>query len=144
MPAFDIWAVAAALTLMALVATLRLSLPGAAGGGQGTLRLIAHPAWLVLLVLTTPMTVGLMLSGYVPVSPTKARALIAGDFGYWAGVAAWITVVTAELWLLWTPSMVAQRFAKPEARDAFRALPLFNVFMGGGFLLLVWWAGSQG
>lgn len=132
----DGWAVAALLALLALFATLRLAIP--VGGAMGPLRWITHPNWLLPLVLAIPWTVGLMLRGMIPLWPPQAREMVAADYGYWAGIAALIVVATAELWLLWVPSMVAQRFAKPESRSAFRTLPLLNLVFGGGLLLLLW------
>ena len=132
----DGWALAALLALLALFATLRLAIP--VGGTLGPLRWITHPTWLLPMVLAIPMTVGLMLRGWMPLWPPQARDMVAADYGYWAGIAALIVVVIAELWLLWVPSMVAQRFARPESRSAFRTLPLLNLAFGGALLLLLW------
>lgn len=134
----DIWAPVALLALLALLASLRLSFPAATGSaGLGPLRLLMHPVWLLPLLLALPMTVGLMMTGAVPISPVAARAMIAADYGVWAGLAALITVMTAELWLLWVPSMLARRSALPERQEALRFLPLLNLALGSGFLLIV-------
>ncbi|PTD20242.1 hypothetical protein [Sphingomonas fennica] len=136
----DAWTIAAVIAFLALLASLRLSVPALEGSRLAGF--IAHPALLLPLVLAVPMTVGLMMTGAVPVAPLSARDMVRADYGYWAGIAALITVATAELWLLWTPSMVARRFARPESREALKGLPILNLAFGAGFLALVWNAWS--
>lgn len=138
MTPIDGWALAVPVLLLALAASVRLSVPGLAS--LAMLRAIAHPNWLLPLLLIVPMTVGLMVTGTVPAAPWQARAMAAAGHGYWAGIAALIAVATVELWLLWTPGMIAYRTAKPESRPAARILPVLNLVLGGLILLLIVWA----
>lgn len=138
MTPLDGWALAVPVLVLALAASVRLAVPGLAS--SSLLRAIAHPNWLLPLLLIVPLTIGLMLTGVVPAAPWQARAMAAAGHGYWAGIAALIAVITVEFWLLWAPGMIAYRTAKPESRPAARILPLLNLILGAGILLLVSWA----
>lgn len=138
MTPFDGWVLVVPVLLLALAASIRLSVPGLAS--LPLLRVIAHPNWLLPLLLIVPLTIGLMLTGVVPAAPWQARAIAAAGHGYWAGIAALIAVATVELWLLWTPGMIAYRTAKPESRPAARMLPVLNLILGAAMLLLIVWA----
>ncbi|WP_380878608.1 hypothetical protein ACFB49_17710 [Sphingomonas sp. DBB INV C78] len=138
MKPFDVWTLAALVAALALLATLRLSVPGAQRVRR--LKLIAHPALLLPLILTVPMTVGLMLAGMVPIAPTAAQAIVTANYGYWAGIAALITVVTAELWLLWTPAIAARGMARNADHPGLGGLPIVNLLFGATILALLWWA----
>lgn len=137
MTPLDGWALAVPVLLLALAASIRLSVPGLAS--LPLLRTIAHPNWLLPLLLLVPLTVGLMLTGAVPPAPWQARAMAAAHYGYWAGIAALIAVATVEFWLLWAPGMIAYRTAKPESRPAARILPVLNLLLGAAMLLLIVW-----
>jgi hypothetical protein len=75
MQAINLWPVAAALALLALFATLRLSIPHArtAISGYG-LGIVAHPAWLMPVMLGMPMAVGFMMTGALSPWPPEAAA----------------------------------------------------------------------
>jgi hypothetical protein len=122
---------------MALLASLRLSVPAISGRAARAFDAIAHPAWLLPLILVNSACIGLMIKGILSPWPPHANAQILARWGAWAGAAAFIAVLTVDLWLLWTPSMVARRFADPAKRHALRWLPLLNLVLGGGFLYLV-------
>jgi hypothetical protein len=137
MQAINLWPVAAALALLALFATLRLSIPHArtAISGYG-LGIVAHPAWLMPVMLGMPMAVGFMMTGALSPWPPEAASLLARTGGGWAGVAGFLTALVVDLWLLWTPSIVALDFTAPETRAKLHMLPLLNLLLGGFFLAL--------
>jgi hypothetical protein len=109
--------------------------PVASSGRLGrALDLAAHPTWLIPLILAMGLVVGLMIRGDLSPWPPAAAARFAEWGGRPAAVAGFLTVVVVDLWLLWTPSMVAQRFATPENREAARQLPWLNLAFGGVFL----------
>ena len=138
----DIWALGALLSLFGLLATIRLSLPSLIGRRIGGIaNLATHPAWLVPFIFGIAVAVGLMIEGALSPWPPAAHAAYAADFGPWAGVAAFLLVVIVDLWLVWTPSMVARRFARLESLEAVKALTVLNVPFGLlfiGIILLIW------
>ena len=105
MPQLDFWAVGAFLAVMALLATLRQSLPfAAAQRAGGVIGFLTSPIWLVPLILAMAGVIGLMLTGAVSPWPPQAQAEFSGQFGAWAGITGFILVVVVDLWLVWTPS----------------------------------------
>lgn len=138
MPAFDIWTLAAVLAVLALLATLRQSIPALAGRKLDAVTgLLTSPIWLVPLIFVAYMTVGLMLAGDLSPWPPEARAIFGHKWGAWAGITGFIIVVVVDIWLVWTPSMVARRFAGPDGRNAVKNLPLFNVIFGIAVIALL-------
>ncbi|MDD3799715.1 MAG: hypothetical protein PHE36_11135 [Novosphingobium sp.] len=135
---FDYWIPAAVLTALALLATIRLSLPSLIGKPVGgVLGVLTHPVWLFPFIFGIAVAVGLMIQGNLSPWPLAARADFAAKWGMWAGVAGFLLVLLVDIWLIWTPSMIARRFAKPESREAIKVLPLFNVVFGLVFLAIV-------
>ena len=138
MPQLDFWTVGAFLAVMALLATLRQSLPfAAAQRSGGVVGFLTSPVWLVPLILAMAGTIGLMLTGDISPWPPEARTEFAQKFGAWAGITGFILVVVVDLWLVWTPSMVARRFAGAEGAHAMKTLPVFNLIFGLGFIALL-------
>lgn len=138
MPQVDLWTIAALLTVFALLATLRLSIPALAGRKLGAVAdFLTNPAWLLPLILGMYFAIGLMLSGEASPWPPATRAMFENRWGVWAGITGFILVVIVDLWLVWTPSMVARRFAGPESQHAVKALPLFNVLFGLAVIALL-------
>jgi hypothetical protein len=138
MPQLDFWAVGAFLAVMALLATLRQSLPfAAAQRAGGVIGFLTSPIWLVPLILAMAGVIGLMLTGAVSPWPPEAQAEFAGKFGAWAGITGFVLVVVVDLWLVWTPSMVARRFAGPDGLNTVKALPLFNLIFGFAFIAIL-------
>jgi hypothetical protein len=130
-------AVLAVLMALSLLSTLRLSL-GSAGdraAANPVGRLLTHPLWLVPLIVVAYLVLGYFLTGKLSPWPPTAFADLGQRFGWWAGVAGVIAVVTTELWLLWTPAEVLRRFATPERRAGLRYFHLFNLVVGGGLIL---------
>jgi hypothetical protein len=136
--ALDAWALGALTAGLALLASLRLSAPAAfAGRWGGALDLATHPTWLMPLILAMGVALGLMIRGDLPPWPPEAAARFAALGGPWAAVTGFLIVLVVDLWMLWTPSMVAQRFAPPEGREAARLLPLLNLALGAVFLIVI-------
>jgi len=130
-----LWIVATVLSAMALAASLRLSTPVAAQSRWGrALDVAAHPTWLLPLILAMGVAVGLMIRGDLSPWPPEAFEQLARRGGLWAGATGFILVVVVDLWLLWTPSMVARRFASDDARPAMRWLPALNLAIGAVLL----------
>lgn len=135
MSASPLWIGAAVLSAMALAASLRLSTPVAAQSRLGrALDIAAHPTWLLPLILAMGMAVGLMIRGDLSPWPPEAFDQMARRGGLWAGATGFIVVLVVDLWLLWTPSMVARRFAAERDRDALRGLPALNLALGAALL----------
>jgi len=49
----------------------------------------------------------------------------------WAGIAAFLAMLITDIWVLWIPTQVLRRFAKPENLPALKYYPIFNVAVGG-------------
>lgn len=139
LPPLDAWSLAAVFAALALLASLRLSLPPAVTVRLGrAFDAATHPTWLIPLILAMGMAIGLMIRGELSPWPPEANAQLARRWGAWAGAAGFLLAATVDLWLLWTASMVAQRFARPEEREPARLLPLLNLAIGGLFLAAVY------
>jgi len=138
MPPVNIWTIGAVLAAFALLATLRQSVPSLAGRRLGiVVDFLTSSVWLVPLILAMYFALGLMLAGQLSPWPPETRAIWAQKWGAWAGITGFILVVIADIWLVWTPSMVARRFAGPESREAVKALPWFNVIFGIAVILML-------
>ena len=131
---FDPWILAAVLCALALFASLRLSLPEGGSVRGGVLDIVTHPTWLIPLIIVMGFAVGLMIRGQLSPWPPEASAEMARQSGRWAGVTGFMLVAIVDLWMLWTPSMVARRFARPESHKGMRLLPYVNLAFGAVFL----------
>ena len=128
--AASLWIVAALCSGMALLATMRLSAPSVGQSRLGrALDLAAHPTWLLPLILMMGVALGLMIRGDLSPWPPEAAAQWARG-GAWASATGFLLVLVVDLWLLWTPSMVARRFAGEDGREAMRWLPVLNLVLG--------------
>jgi hypothetical protein len=140
MPPFDIWTVGTLLAGLALLATLRQSVPALAERNLGFLGgFLTSPVWLVPLIFVAYMMVGLMMAGDLSPWPPAARAIFDHKWGAWAGIAGFILVLVVDIWLVWTPSMVARRFAGKDGQDTVKTLPVFNVIFGVVVIALLLW-----
>lgn len=134
----NIWTIGAVLTAFGLLATIRLSLPSLIGREvRGVINVLTHPAWLIPFIFGISVAVGLMIQGQLSPWPPAAQSDFAAKWGMWAGIAGFLLVVIVDIWLVWTPSMVARRFARPESLDAVKTLPVLNVLFGLAFLVAV-------
>ncbi|MCP5395211.1 MAG: hypothetical protein H6918_00500 [Sphingomonadaceae bacterium] len=131
--------VATVLAILALLASLRLSLPPTADRffARQPLTLLTSAAWLVPYIVVMGLAVGLMIKGQLSPWPQEAMADFAGRWGKWAGIAALLVVGTVDLWMVWTGAMAARRFAPVGSEAAFGRLQLLNVVFGAIFFLLV-------
>jgi len=136
---FDLWIVATLLTLFALLASIRLSLPYSHSVRLGRIgTVLTHPAWLIPFILMMSMAIGWMMQGKLSPWPPEAAQQLAQRSGSWAGVTAFVLVLLVDLWLLWTPSMIARRYSTAELQGAMRGLSVINVVFGALFLLAVY------
>ena len=136
MPGMNLWTLAAFLSVMALLATLRLSSVSFAEKKlSGPLAVVFSPIWLTPLIFALAWTIGLMVKGSVSTWPPTAMQQGVTLGGYWAGVTAFVAVVIAEVWLVWTGANMAMRYSPPEKRAQIRHLPLLSILLGGGFLV---------
>ncbi len=141
MPPFDMWTVGTLLAGLALLATLRQSVPALAERNLGFLGgFLTSPVWLVPLIFVAYMMVGLMMAGDLSPWPPAARAIFDHKWGVWAGIAGFILVLVVDIWLVWTPSMVARRFAGKDGQDTVKTLPVFNVIFGVVVIALLLWS----
>lgn len=109
-----LWMVLAVAALFALAATLRLSLAvRPAPLANPVARFVTSPAWLVPYILVMGYALGQMIKGNLSPLPPVAFAETTALWGRWAGVTAFLVVLTVNLWLLWTAGMLARRFG-PE------------------------------
>lgn len=123
------------LLALALLATLRLSLPRPLAVLESMpLKALFHPGWLVTLILAAYLTLGMYFSQALSPWPPAAFASWSAAEGWWAGAAAFLAALAADLWLLWTPSEVLRRFTPPERQHTLRYLHLFNLAVGGAVL----------
>lgn len=135
MPQPDVWTIGAVLASLALLATLRLSIPATVGAQPGGLAgFLTSPTWLVPLILAMAGTIGLMITGDISPWPPETQAAFAGKWGMWAGVTGFLLVLVVDLWLLWTPSIVARRFAGTDGPKPIKGLTLFNLLFGAAFI----------
>lgn len=131
---FDWYAIGALILLLSLFATLRLAL-----GEHGrivtnpVLAFLTHGIWLVPLLVVFNMAFGMALLGMVSPWPSKAFEQVSSQYGYgmWAGVAAFLAMLITDIWVLWIPTQVLRRFAKPDNREALKYYPVFNIVVGG-------------
>lgn len=139
MTQLNLWTVAAFLTAMALLATLRLS---SVSWGErkltGPAQFFFSPIWLTPWIFVLAWTIGLMITGAV--STWAPRAFEQGKVlgGFWGGVTVFLMVIIAELWILWTGATIALRYAPPEKRAQIKHLHLLGVVLAGGFLYWMW------
>ena len=139
MPPFNIWTLAAFLSVMALLATLRLSsISWAERKLTGPLAVILSPIWLTPLIFGLAWTIGLIIKGSVSAWPPTAMQQGVAYGGYWAGLTALFIVIVAELWLVWTGANIALRYSPPEKRIQIKHLPILSIVLGGGFLFWMW------
>jgi hypothetical protein len=128
------------LLALALLATLRLSLPRPVVLLERMpLRLLFHPGWLVTLILAAYLSLGLFFSGALSPWPPAAFATWSAAEGWWAGAAAFLAALVTDLWLLWTPAEVLRRYTAPERQHTLRHLHLFNLLVGAAVIFLAVW-----
>jgi hypothetical protein len=134
---FDRYTLLAALLIMALIATLRVSL-GPLGDRlrNPLLRTLTHPGWMVPLMVVVNLSVGLYFSGSLSPWPPAAYADYALKFGTWAGISAFVAALTTDIWLLWAPTQVLRRFAAPQTGAALKYLQVFNTLVGAAVITL--------
>ena len=131
---FDGYAVGALVLLFSLFATLRLAI-----GERGRvvtnplLSFLTHSVWLLPLLVVFNMSFGMALLGIVSPWPPTAFEQVSSEYGYgmWAGVAAFLAMLIVDIWVLWIPTQVLRRFAKPENREAMKYYTVFNNAVGG-------------
>jgi hypothetical protein len=127
--------VLSALLALALLATLRLSLPITLPLFERMpLRLLFHPGWLVTLILAANLSLGMYFSHALSPWPPAAFDLWHEPSGLWAGIAAFLAALTTDLWLLWTPAEVLRRYTAPERRATLRHAHLFNLVLGAAVI----------
>ncbi len=135
----DLWTLAAFLSVMAFLATLRLSsVSWAERKLTGPLLFLLNPIWLTPLIFALAWTIGLMIKGQVSPWPPAALAQGQAFGGYWAGITAFVVVIIVDLWLTWTGATIALRYSPPEKRAQIRHLPILSILLGGGFLYWMW------
>jgi len=128
---FDRYTLLAALLMLSLFATLRLTLPRLfQRWDNAALRLLSHTVWLLPLLLFVYLAVGMYLMGKLSPWPPAAYAAYAAQLGPWAGASAFLVVLITDCWLLWTPTQVLRRFAPPERQGAFKYFQVFNLLVG--------------
>ena len=133
---FDIYMPVAMLLLMSLIATLRLSLKGVSPARGGLDRALAHPAWMVPLILLMPYVTGTYFRGLLSPWPPAAFDAISAQAGIWAGISAFITVLAVDIWLLWAPARVLAAHASLAQKPAVKYYFLINALLGLAFILL--------
>jgi hypothetical protein len=129
------WLMGTLLGALALLTTLRLSIPRTASAKPGMVsRLLTYPGWLLPMIPLMATAVGLMMRGLLSPWPPTAAARFS-QHGLWAGVFGFLLALVVDLWLLWTAARVVKRFAPPEKQYALRNLPVFNFLVGGAILV---------
>ena len=131
---FDWYAVGALILLFSLFSTLRLAIGERARVVTNpVLAALTHSAWLLPLLVVFNMAFGMALLGMVSPWPPKAFEQVSAGYGYgmWAGIAAFLAMLITDIWVLWIPTQVLRRFAKPENLPALKYYPIFNVAVGG-------------
>lgn len=138
MSGVDLWTIAALLTTLALFASIRLSLPNGPSLHLGRIGdLLTHPGWMIPFILMMGMAIGWMIKGQLSPWPLEAGRQFAQRGGTWAGVTGCLLVTVVDLWLLWTPSIVARRFAAADMQAAMRGLSVINLTFGAIFLMVM-------
>lgn len=123
------------LLALALLATIRLSLPRpVAALDRLPLRPLFHPAWLVTLILAAYLALGMYFAGTLSPWPIAAFATWNAAEGWWAGAAAFLAALTTDLWLLWTATEALRRHTPPDRQHTLRYLHLFNLLIGGAVI----------
>jgi hypothetical protein len=132
----DPYMLAAALLLLCLFATLRLCLGRSIEQiANPILKFLTAPVWLLPLLLAFNFTVGMYFFKLLSPWPPLAYAQMAARYGSWAGVTAFLAVLTCNLWLLWVPTQVLRRYTAPARRAALKYFPIFN-FVAGSVVIV--------
>ena len=113
---FDVHILYAALALLALIGTIKLSLTGQfTVGHEKKSYVLFHPLWLGSLVVMVPLIIGWYLKGVVSPWPPAAFSTMAAEGGLWSGVATALATATIDLWLFWTTATALITFTVPMA-----------------------------
>lgn len=139
--------VAAVLVLLMLLQTLRLSITGQIQPDKSNF-LTSH-RWLYPLGVLGPFTIGTFYKGALSPWPPAAYDKITAAAGHWAGGAAFLLVLTIDIWMFWAAAKAMRATSLTSAvfrpmHDQVAAYYHVVNFLVGTFILYKSWTAIAG
>lgn len=141
------YGVASVLLLLMLLQTLRLSITGRIQPDKPNF--LMNHRWLYPLGLLGPFTIGTFYRGMLSPWPPAAYEQMLATGGVWAGVAAFVLVVTIDIWMFWAAAKAMRATTLTSAvfspmHDQVAAYYHVVNFLVGTFILYKTWDSLAG
>lgn len=141
------YGVASVLLLLMLLQTLRLSITGRIQPDKPNI--LMNHRWLYPLGVLGPFTIGTFYQGLLSPWPPAAYEKMLATGGVWAGVAAFVLVVTIDIWMFWAAAKAMRATTLTSAvfspmHDQVAAYYHVVNFLVGTFILYKTWGSLAG